>query len=31
MTADTMHELQRLKLHRGSVKAVRLAPVIGYV
>jgi YgiT-type zinc finger domain-containing protein len=31
MTADTMHELQRLKLHRRSVKAVRLAPVISYV
>ena len=31
MTADTMHEVQRLKLHRRSVKALRLAPVISYV
>ena len=31
MTADTMHEVQRLKLHRRSVKALRLAPVIGFV
>ena len=31
MTADTMHEVQRLKLHRRSVKALRLVPVISYV
>jgi len=31
MTADTMHEVQRLKLHKRSVKALRFAPVIGYV
>ncbi len=31
MTADTMHEVQRLKLHRRTLKALRLAPVISYV
>ena len=31
MTADTMHEVQRLMLHKRSVKALRLAPVISYV
>ncbi len=31
MTAETMYEVQRLKLHKRSVKALRLAPVISYV
>jgi YgiT-type zinc finger domain-containing protein len=31
MTADTMHEVQRLKLHKRNVKTLRLAPVISYV
>lgn len=31
MTADTMHDVERLKLHRRTVKALRLAPVINYV
>jgi len=31
MTADTMHEVQRLKLHKHNVKTLRLAPVISYV
>ena len=31
MTADTMHEVERLKLHKRSVKTKRLAPVISYV
>lgn len=31
MTAETMHEIQRLKLHKRNVRALRLAPVISYV
>jgi len=31
MTADTMHEVERLKLHKRSMKTQRLAPVITYV
>ena len=30
-TADTLHELERLKLHKASMKARRRAPVIEYV
>jgi len=31
MTAKTLHEIERLKLHRKHVKAKRFAPVISYV
>ena len=30
-TAETLHELERLKLHKASMKPRRLAPVIEYV
>jgi YgiT-type zinc finger domain-containing protein len=30
-TAGTLHELERLKLHRKSVRAPRRAPVLQYV
>jgi YgiT-type zinc finger domain-containing protein len=31
MTADTMHEVERIKLHKRSMKTQRLAPVVNYV
>lgn len=31
MTADTMHEVERIKLHKRSMKRQRLAPVVNYV
>jgi len=31
MTADTLHEVERLKLHKRNMKTHRLAPVIIYV
>ena len=31
MTADTLHRIARLKLHKNSVKCKRVAPVISYV
>ena len=31
MTADTMHEVERIKLHKRSLKTQRLAPVFEYV
>lgn len=31
MTAETLHEVERLKLHKRSLKTRRLAPVISYV
>jgi len=30
-TAETLHELERLKLHKASMKSQRLVPVIEYV
>ena len=30
MTADTMHEVQRLRHHKHDRKALRLAPVINF-
>jgi len=30
-TADTIHELERLKLHRKNVETRRQAPVVEYV
>ena len=30
-TAETLHELERLKLHKANVESHRLAPVIEYV
>lgn len=29
-TAETLHELERLKLHKASMESRRLAPVIEY-
>lgn len=31
MTADTLHQIARLKLHKNNVKCKRVAPVISYV
>jgi len=31
ITAETLREIERLKLHKKHVKAKRLAPVISYV
>ena len=31
LTAETMHEVERLRLHQHSMKPRRLAPVINYV
>ncbi|MBN1867402.1 YgiT-type zinc finger protein [Candidatus Sumerlaeota bacterium] len=31
MTAETAHEVERLRLHKKNVKSRRLAPVIDYV
>ncbi len=31
LTAETMHEVERLRLHQRSLKPDRLAPVINYV
>ena len=31
MTAETMHEVERIKLHRRSMKTQRLAPVVNFV
>ncbi len=31
MTAQTMQEIERLKLHKTHVKTKRLVPVISYV
>ena len=31
MTSHTIHEVERLKLHKRSMKPERLAPVISYV
>ncbi len=31
MTAETIQEAERLKLHKRSVKTQRLAPVINYI
>jgi len=31
ITAETMHQVERLKLHKRSMKTQRLAPVINYV
>jgi YgiT-type zinc finger domain-containing protein len=30
MTSDTMHEVERIKLHKQSLKTQRLAPVVNY-
>ena len=30
MTADTMHEVERIKLHKRNIKTQHLAPVINY-
>ena len=30
MTAETLREIERLKLHKGHLKTKRLAPVISY-
>ena len=31
MTAETMHEVERIKLHKRSMKTQHLAPVVNYV
>jgi YgiT-type zinc finger domain-containing protein len=31
MTADIMHQVERIKLHKRSIKTLRLAPVVDYV
>ena len=31
LTAETLHELERMKLHRRNVRTARQAPVIDYV
>ena len=30
-TADTLHELERLKLHRSSIEVLRQVPMVEYV
>lgn len=31
LSAETLHELERLKLHRGKMQVSRQAPVVQYV